>query len=44
MTPEESTESALGAHHAGASVAHIHVWGLKTTEAAMDFDLHRSSN
>jgi uncharacterized protein (DUF849 family) len=40
ITPKEIAESALEAHEAGASVAHIHVRDVKTGEPSMAFELY----
>jgi len=41
ITPEEIAESAVDAHKAGASVAHIHVRDVKTGAPSMEFELYR---
>ncbi len=41
VTPKEIAQSALEAHSAGASVAHIHVRDPKTGQGSMDFELYR---
>ena len=41
ITPEEIAESAVDAHKAGASVAHIHVRDVNTGLPSMDFELYR---
>jgi len=40
VTPGEIAESALGAHDAGASVAHIHVRDVETGKPSMEFKLY----
>jgi len=41
VTPKEIAESALEAHSAGASVAHIHVRDPQTAQPSMAFELYR---
>jgi uncharacterized protein (DUF849 family) len=41
VTPKEIADSALEAHSAGASIAHIHVRNPATGEGSMEFDLYR---
>jgi uncharacterized protein (DUF849 family) len=40
ITPKEIAQSALEAHEAGASVAHIHVRDVETGQPSMDFKLY----
>ena len=41
VTPKEIAESAIEAHSAGASVAHIHVRDIETAEPSMVFELYQ---
>ncbi|MCD6299583.1 MAG: 3-keto-5-aminohexanoate cleavage protein, partial [Dehalococcoidales bacterium] len=41
VTPKEIAESAIEAHSAGASVAHIHVRDPETAEPSMAFELYQ---
>ena len=41
ITPKEIAQSALDAHKAGASVAHIHVRDVETGAPSMEFALYR---
>ncbi len=41
VTPKEIADSALEAHSAGATVAHIHVRNPETSKPSMDFELYQ---
>ena len=41
VTPKEIANEAISAHHAGASIAHIHVRDPKTAKASMDPKLYK---